>query len=94
MTHGPATDWGKDRAISYKTKTGILLFAIYGFVYAGFIFINAIWPKLMGVIIFRGVNLAILYGVGLIILAIVMGLVYNFLCTAKENELNINEVDK
>lgn len=88
MAHGPATDWGKDNAAGYKTRIGLIMFAIYGLVYAGFIFINAIKPQLMGTIIMFGVNLAIVYGFGLILLAIVFGLIYNALCTKKENELN------
>ncbi len=34
-----------------------------------------------------GLNLAVTYGFGLILLAIVMGLAYNHFCTKKENEL-------
>lgn len=88
MDHGKATKWGKDHALGYKTRLGLILFGIYGLVYAGFIFINAIKPKLMGTIILAGVNLAVVYGFGLIILAIIMGLIYNAMCTKKEDELN------
>ena len=35
-------------------------------------------------------NIAIIYGFALIILAIVMGFVYNFFCTRMENKLNKN----
>jgi uncharacterized membrane protein (DUF485 family) len=88
MGHGPSTEWGKDNAVKYKTRIGIILFAIYGIVYAGFIIINTVNPQLMGTKLFGGVNLAIYYGIGLIIFAIVLGIFYNFLCTRKENELN------
>jgi uncharacterized membrane protein (DUF485 family) len=42
----------------------------------------------MALIVFGGLNLAIVYGFGLIVLAIIMGLIYNHLCTKKEDELN------
>lgn len=88
MAHGPATDWGKDNAAAYKAKLGIFLFAFYGVFYAGFIIINTLFPKVMGILLLFEVNLAIYYGSGLIILAFVMGIIYNFLCSKKEKELN------
>ena len=39
-------------------------------------------------LVILGLNLAVVYGMGLIVLAIVMGLVYNQMCTKKEDELN------
>ncbi len=88
MSHGPAADWGEDKAAPYKAKLGIYLFIFYSLVYAVFVAINVISPKSMGAIIFAGLNLASIYGFGLIILAIVMGLIYNYMCTQKEYELN------
>jgi len=86
--HGPAADWGDDKAADYKAKLGIYLFIVYCIVYAGFVAINTVSPKLMGVIIFSGLNLACVYGFGLIILAIVMGVIYNAMCTAAEDRMN------
>jgi uncharacterized membrane protein (DUF485 family) len=40
--------------------------------------------------IFFGLNLAIVYGFGLILFAIILGIIYNYFCTKKEDELNIN----
>lgn len=88
MSHGPATDWGKDKAAGYKAKLGLRLFFFYSIVYAGFVAINVASPKSMGIIVFAGLNLAVVYGMGLILLAIVMGLIYNRMCTRKEDELN------
>ena len=88
MGHGPSTQWGEDKASDYKAKLGIYMFLIYVLVYAGFIVINLLLPKAMKIVIFAGLNLASVYGFGLIILAIAMGLLYNFLCTQKEYELN------
>lgn len=86
--HGPSTEWGVDNASDYKSKLGVYMFIIYVIVYAGFIAINVISPKMMGAVVFAGLNLAIVYGFGLIVLAIIMGLIYNHLCTKKEDELN------
>jgi uncharacterized membrane protein (DUF485 family) len=86
--HGPATEWGVDNASEYKSKLGVIMFVVYVLVYAGFIAINVISPKTMGLVVIAGLNLAIVYGFGLIVLAIIMGLIYNSLCSKKEDELN------
>ncbi|WP_020586881.1 DUF485 domain-containing protein [Desulfobacter curvatus] len=94
MSHGPATDWGEDKAIAYKTTLGLWLFLIYVLVYVGFIWINVASPETMEAKVFAGQNLAVIYGFGLIILAFVMGIIYDILCTNKENELNVEDSDK
>ncbi len=86
--HGPAVKLGKDNASEWKSKLGIKLFFVYGIIYAGFVVITTIEPEWMSINLFWGLNLAVVYGMGLIILAIVMGLVYNYFCTKKEDELN------
>jgi uncharacterized membrane protein (DUF485 family) len=49
----------------------------------------------MATIVFAGQNLAVVYGFGLIALAFVMGLIYDYFCAKKEDELNEMEgVDK
>lgn len=88
MAHGPATQWGEDKASDYKARLGVYLFIFYCIVYAGFIIINVMSPKTMGVIVAAGLNLACVYGFGLIFLAIIMGIIYNHMCTKKEYELN------
>jgi len=88
MDHGPAVKLGKDNASAWKAKLGVNLFFVYCIVYTGFVVINTVKPELMGIKIIMGLNLAVVYGMGLIILAIVMGLIYNKLCTRKEDELN------
>ena len=87
MEHGPATDWGKDKASSFKTRVGIWMFVLYAIIYAGFILINTINPKLMGSDI-GSLNLAIIYGFGLIIFAVMLAFIYNAICTAAEEEFN------
>ncbi len=88
MDHGPAVKLGTDNAAKIKSKIGLQLFFVYGLIYAGFVFINTIQPKLMAKDVFLGLNLAVVYGFGLILLAIIMGTLYNAFCTKKENELN------
>jgi uncharacterized membrane protein (DUF485 family) len=88
MAHGPSTQWGEDKASEYKSKLGVYLFIFYTLVYAGFIVINVVSPKSMGVIVFSGLNLACVYGFGLIILAITMGLIYNYMCSQQEYKMN------
>ena len=88
MQHEPAPDIGDDAASAFKTRLGLILFMIYGLVYVGFVAINTVNPKAMGQIVFSGLNLAVVYGFGLIILAIVMGLIYNAICTRAEDRMN------
>ena len=87
MHHGPAVTLGKDNAAKYKSKLGLILFAVYSLVYSGFVFINTFNPKVMGTVLFAGLNVAVIYGIGLIVFAIVMGLIYNHLCTQMEVEM-------
>ncbi len=88
MRHGPAVELGADHASDLKSKIGIKLFVIYTLVYIGFIAINVIEPILMEKVIFLGLNLAVVYGMGLIFLAIIMGLIYNHICTNYEQKMN------
>lgn len=87
MDHGPATDWSKDRASSFKTRIGIWMFMLYAVIYVGFVLINTFKPGLMGSDI-GGSNLAEIYGFGLIIFALMVAFVYNAICTSAEEELN------
>lgn len=92
MSHGSSTEWKKDNAAGFKTKLGLIMFFIYFLVYAGFIYINVTNPKLMGKDI-GSLNLAIVYGFGLIIFAVIIALLYNFICSKAEEKLNKEEQD-
>ena len=83
MDHGPSSHWGEDLASGYKTKLGIWMFFAYAVVYGGFIVINSVWPGLMALRVGQ-LNMAIIYGFGLIILALVMALIYNTLTSRAE----------
>jgi uncharacterized membrane protein (DUF485 family) len=64
-----------DRAEPRHTGAGLVLFVVYVFFYAGFVALAAFARQKMETQI-GGVNVAILYGFGLIILAFVLALVY------------------
>ena len=89
MLHEPARSSGPDPASGYKTRLGVVMFIIYCVVYAGFVMTNVINEgRAMQTIVFAGLNLAVVYGFGLIIFALVLALLYNHLCTRKERELS------
>jgi len=88
MQHGPAVELGEDKASKYKEKLGVKLFFVYLIIYAGFVLIGLLKPDMMGEHVLGKQNLAIVYGFGLIFLAVIMGFIYNFFCTRMENKLN------
>ncbi len=92
MLHEHANqETGPDKAAEKKSKLGVKLFLFYTLIYFGFVIIGVFYPDLMGTYIIGGQNLAIVYGFGLIILAIIMGFLYNWMCTRLENKMNGGE---
>lgn len=87
MGHGPAVKLGKDNASSYKTRIGIWMFVLYTLIYGGFVAINTVKPTLLEEQI-AGLNLAVIFGMGLIVFAFVLAILYNHFCTAAEKRLN------
>lgn len=53
---------------------------MYLLLYGGFVLLAAFWPEIMERTPLAGVNLAIWYGFGLIVAAIVLALVYGWVC--------------
>jgi uncharacterized membrane protein (DUF485 family) len=88
MLHEPAAQSGEDHAQEYKSRLGVRMFIVYALIYAGFVAINVISPLAMEKIVFMGLNLAVVYGFGLIIIALIMALIYNRACSMKEKEVN------
>lgn len=88
MDHGPAVKLGMDYSSKRKSKLGIKLFIVYTIVYAVFVAIGVFNFEAMSKLVFGNINLAITYGFGLIVFAIVLGLIYNWRCTKFENEMN------
>ncbi|OGK11348.1 MAG: hypothetical protein A2W80_05065 [Candidatus Riflebacteria bacterium GWC2_50_8] len=87
MLHKPAEQSGKDPAAKFKTALGVKMFIGYALFYAGFIGINLISPLMMEKEAFMGMNLAVTYGFGLIVFALILAVIYNQLCNNKEAEL-------
>ncbi len=86
MLHEPASNSGPDHASEYKTSIGARMFILYSIVYAGFVVINVVKPVLMEKNIFAGLNLAVVYGFGLIVLALILALIYNVMCVKEEKK--------
>jgi uncharacterized membrane protein (DUF485 family) len=87
MLHEPAAQAAKDPAFAYKRRMGVWMFFVYAAIYAVFIAINVIKPRFMESIVFAGLNLAVVYGFGLIIVALLMALVYSAACGRREKAL-------
>lgn len=94
MFHEPSSQSGPDPASKYKTRLGVWMFCLYALVYAGFVAINIFQPLLMEKTILFGLNLAVAYGFGLIIFALLLALIYNHLCSAKEAALEDPETEE
>jgi len=68
-----------DASASHRSPNqslGLLLFFIYFVFYAGFIALTVYDYKLLGKEVFGGINLAIVYGMGLIIAAVALAILY------------------
>ncbi len=89
MSHGPSSEWKIEKSQSYKTKLGLIMFGIYTPLYAIFVLICVIKPKLMGTDI-GPLNLAIVFGFGLILIAVVQALIYNYMCSRREKLDNLD----
>jgi uncharacterized membrane protein (DUF485 family) len=81
LDHGPShADEPEDLAVSARhARIGRLLFAIYLVFYIGYMLLTAFRLDVMRQS-YGGVNLAILYGFGLILGAFVLAMIYGWLC--------------
>jgi uncharacterized membrane protein (DUF485 family) len=70
----------------FNTRLGLILFAVYLVFYLGFVLINAFAADLMETSTLAGLNLAIVYGFGLIVAAIVLALIYGVMCRSEPAE--------
>ena len=70
--------------VSRNARNGLMLFAVYVVLYVGFMLLNAFAHERMQQPVLAGVNLAIVYGMGLIIAALLLALVYMWLCIPKK----------
>ena len=72
------------RIATRNARQGMRLFLVYLIFYAGFVGLNAFAPRLMESTPAFGVNLAILYGCGLILAAMVLALIYCWQCRGSQ----------
>lgn len=75
-----SADWISEK----KASLGVKFFFIYLIFYGGFVAIGVLNFELLAIGVFHGINLAVFYGFGLIVLAILLGLWYNSLCNRYE----------
>jgi uncharacterized membrane protein (DUF485 family) len=80
MNQPPAEDGTAPGLAGKSSRIGLALFAVYLVLYGGFMGLSAFAPALMGRVRIAGVNLAILYGLGLILAAVALALLYLVLC--------------
>ncbi len=66
-----------------NARLGLLLFTVYTLLYGAFMLLNAFAPAVMATVVFAGLNLAVVYGLGLIVVAFVLALLYAWLCRAR-----------
>ncbi len=70
---------GGDAPGSGIRATDLALFALYFLLYAGFMALTAFSPETLAIRVAGGVNLAIAYGMGLILAAVALAVVAMFL---------------
>jgi uncharacterized membrane protein (DUF485 family) len=76
-----------------NARYGMVLFVVYLAIYGGFVGLNAFDPQLMESTPAFGLNLAVLYGMALIVIAMVLSLVYSWLCRARASDSASNTTD-
>lgn len=65
-----------------NARYGLILFFIYLAIYVVFVLLNTFRPQVMDIVL-AGVNVAIWYGLVLIVVPLVLALIYEWLCLAR-----------
>jgi uncharacterized membrane protein (DUF485 family) len=65
---------------SRNARLGLIFFFAYVLLYGAFVYLSAFHPQVMAIDALAGVNLAVVYGLGLILAAIVLAVIYMFVC--------------
>jgi len=76
----PAAEVESQADIERGTRLGLYLFAAYCLFYFGFMLLHAFVPSVVDIVLPGGLNLATALGLGLIIGAFVLALLYAWLC--------------
>jgi uncharacterized membrane protein (DUF485 family) len=81
LDHAPAPAPSDDeRTVARNARYGNWLFVAYLLFYGGFVVASAFRPEWLDAVPVAGVNLAIVYGFALIIVALALALVYAWAC--------------
>ncbi|CAN5713048.1 hypothetical protein BH09PLA1_BH09PLA1_19270 [soil metagenome] len=80
------SDHDHSQATSRQSRYGLILFFVYVLMYGAFVYLSAFHADVMSMRPFGGVNLAVLYGLGLIVAAIVLALTYMVICRKSGTE--------
>jgi len=67
----------------YNSRLGLWLCGLYTLFYLGFVLLSALAASTMEIEVIAGLNLAIVYGFALIVIAIAMALLYGVLCRSE-----------
>jgi uncharacterized membrane protein (DUF485 family) len=85
LHHAPAPDEPRDPAAErHNARLGLVLFFVYLAGYGAYVAVNAFWPAVMDEVPFAGLNVAVLWGLALIVGALALALVYAALCRAPQ----------
>ncbi len=77
--------------VKRNAAIGMVLFIVYLVLYGGFVFLNAFSAETMESTPLWGINLAVLYGFGLIIAAFILALLYGALCRGSDDAADTND---
>jgi uncharacterized membrane protein (DUF485 family) len=72
--------------VARNARIGLWLFGVYLLLYGGFMVLNAFYPQRMARPALAGVNLAVTYGLVLIVGAFVLALLYMFLVRGRAGD--------
>jgi len=82
LDHAPPPPEAEDAHSRRRARLGLVLFAVYCTLYAGFMGITAFAPHLVRTTPILGLNLSVTYGFGLIGGALGLAALYGWLCRA------------
>jgi len=70
----------EEAVVAHNTRLGVVLFLVYVVFYGGFVALSAFAPERMSEPFLGGVNLAVVYGFSLILVALALALIYMKAC--------------
>lgn len=92
MEHGPPSEWQEEKSEGFKTRLGLIMVAFFTIIYFAFIILAVTNPQAMANDV-GSLNVAVVYGFGIIIIAIIQALIYNFICSGREKRDGVTEDD-